>query len=424
MQDFRLETLDEFRKRTNSFNQTSLPERGMITGVGLSKKVSPTGRLLRYEGSTVVFKLPDAVKTAIAGIQKMLYEVCSDVLADPLSKDTFHITLHDLVSGKPSSKLSREIKQIEPMVLRRVGYISAQEQPIRMKSTYLFNMVNTSMVLGFEPEDEDSCYMLMEYYQELQQELPLNYLLTPHVTLAYFRPGEIRPDQIKRLQSVVDRVKECAPIYIELMGCMAEYTLFTDMNHYKRGNVQEFTDAQLIDGLIRNLNDSQLLEMVDALVKEPELAQAFKWRIKSMGKDIYEKHIPIEITIQKAIEKSEGRTRLFYQELLKFVERRGMKDSKVYGAIDMDRKLWYRLRDDEKASTGKENVLKMCIVLHLDYWETFYLVNLSGHSFTPYADMSVRDFVIGLCVTNGEYDPYRVDELLVKAGEKALFGQE
>ena len=59
-----------------------------------------------------------------------------------------------------------------------------------------------------------------------------------------------------------------------------------------------------------------------------------------MRKDIYEKHIPIEITIEKAIEKSEGRTRPFYQELLKFVERRGMKDSKVYGAIDMDRKLF------------------------------------------------------------------------------------
>lgn len=76
MEDFRLETLDEFRKRTNSFNQTSLPERGMITGSGLSKKVSPTGRLLRYEGSTVVFELPDAVKTELACKCQALFLLC------------------------------------------------------------------------------------------------------------------------------------------------------------------------------------------------------------------------------------------------------------------------------------------------------------------------------------------------------------
>ena len=47
-------------------------------------------------------------------------------------------------------------------------------------------MVNTSLVLCFEPETDEDCQKLMSYYEMFQKVVPLSYPLTPHITLAYF----------------------------------------------------------------------------------------------------------------------------------------------------------------------------------------------------------------------------------------------
>ena len=181
----------------------------------------------------------------------------------------------------------------------------------------------------------------------------------------------------------------------------------------------DMTDSEVLEGLIRCLSDQKILDILYSLHEEPDLEQAFKLRLKNRNKPLTQTEI--QKLIQEAAEESEGQTRLFFSELLRFVDRKGMKDSKVYGDIHMDRKLWYRLRDHKGARTSKENVLKMCLILNLDYWETYYLVNLSGYSFTPYMEVNPTDFVVGVCVNQGEYDPEKVDELLVQIGEKPLF---
>ena len=172
------ETLDEFCARTRSFNQTRLPE--------------------------------------------CLYEECGDILTEPLAADTFHVTLHDLISGTPSEKLEKEIERIEPAAVRMVKELSSNPKKIEMRSTFLFNMVSTSMVLGFEPRDEESCRILMRYYEAFQPILCLNYPLTPHVTLAYFKPGILDEPQIKCLQRAIDLAKIWDPVTLELCGSMLE----------------------------------------------------------------------------------------------------------------------------------------------------------------------------------------------------------
>ncbi len=231
-----LETLDEFRSRTGSFNQNSLPVgKDMETNASLTRKVSCEGRMLGFGGNTIVFCLLSEVKEKIHVIQRRLYEVCGDILADPLATDTFHITLHDLVNGSLSAKLEQEILCIQRSAMKLANDISAEGRHIRMQSTFLFNMVNTSMVLGFEPVDEESCRILMEYYERFQNVVRLDYPLTPHVTLAYFKPGRIHMEQVGRLQSVIDFAKTQEKIHTELLGEMLEYQIFSDMNHYWKG---------------------------------------------------------------------------------------------------------------------------------------------------------------------------------------------
>lgn len=230
------ETLTEFRNRTHAFIYLRLdPSRPLETRPGLEQKVDPAGWLLPYHGNTVVFDLPEPAKAALQDIQNLLYAECSPILSERLEERTLHITLHDLRSGPPSQELEHAMEALRPEARRLVHDIRQERRTIRMVSTALFDMVNTSMVLGFEPEDEESCEVLMDYYARFQTLLPLPYQLTPHVTLAYFRPGIHGPHWSEALQNVVDLAATRPPIHLTLTGNDVEFQIFSSMNHYQPG---------------------------------------------------------------------------------------------------------------------------------------------------------------------------------------------
>lgn len=231
--DKKLETLQEFQARVGSYNRTSLPvNSSMDINSNLWKKIDDFGKMKTFIGNTTVFLLPEEVKRKIHNIQNKLYEECSFILAEPLVADTFHITLHDLLNGEESEDLRWRMGEIEHRAKQLVCQIRERNEEIRLKSSVLFNMVNTSMVLGFEPADEESCQRMMEYYELLQQVVFLNYPLTPHVTVAYYKPCRIEIEQVKKLQEVIDWVNTQESIEVTLSTKMLEYQIFSNMNHY------------------------------------------------------------------------------------------------------------------------------------------------------------------------------------------------
>ena len=216
-----LETLAEFCQRTEGFSRNSLPLQGdFCTSPGLGQKVDGTGWFKPYRGNTVIFRLGDVeykqqkgrhspakMQAQIEGIKTRLYARCGNMLAEPLPQCTFHITLHDLQSeggaGSPEfidqmEKSGRKAREIIS------GFRKYFHEPLRLRGTWVFNLVNTSIVLGFRPEDEDSCRRLMAMYQELQAAAFLPYPLTPHVTLAYYRPGAYGQEDLERLRQFLE----------------------------------------------------------------------------------------------------------------------------------------------------------------------------------------------------------------------------
>ena len=116
--DKRLETLQEFRTRVGSYNRTSLPvNSGMNTNPNLEKKVDNFGKMKTFIGNTTVFLLTEEVKEKIHVIQNKLHKECGSILAEPLVKDTFHITLHDLLNGEESDDLKWRMGEIQDSVL-------------------------------------------------------------------------------------------------------------------------------------------------------------------------------------------------------------------------------------------------------------------------------------------------------------------
>ena len=208
---------------------SSMPQWGEFeTNPNLQKKVSPEGQLLPFRGNTTVFLLEDSVKVQLRQLQESLYQAAPEMLAQPLQTSTFHMTLHDLVNGSPDQhRLDSQMQEAEERAAALI-FRWKQQTPLQMKTTWLFNMVNTSIVLGLAPVDAESWNRLDQMYTELESVVPLGYALTPHITMAYFRPGRYSQEQVKKLSAALRKVDMDVTLHMDNLVLQD----FLDMNHY------------------------------------------------------------------------------------------------------------------------------------------------------------------------------------------------
>lgn len=243
------ETLGQFHERTK-FIWEPLAKDGFATSPGCAQKVAQDGRLLPFYGDTTIFDLdPDRDIPWLRELQDALYASCGEFLSDKLRPETFHITLHDLLNGTDWQSLENDV-QTTLAYARSIVNDIREFFPwgVQVRAQCLMNMVNTSVVLVFEPLDEDNCWPLMQMHERLQAVVPLSYPLTPHITLAYYRPGTIDAQATARLQQVFDEsnVRDRS-IHLDVQRLSA--CTFTDMNHYHvekedKYDLQRFVSAQ------------------------------------------------------------------------------------------------------------------------------------------------------------------------------------
>ena len=177
----------------------------------------------------MVFLLSEEEKDALSVLQDSLYAAAGHLLAQRLSPDTFHMTLHDLANGAPGGKTRAWMQATEPIAKRILEDIKAEDlPPIAMGGTWMFNMVNTSIVLGLAPEDSEGEVRLQRMYEALHAAVPLSYALTPHITLAYFKPGTYCGESLEALRSTLHSAP--IPITLDMEKLVLQH--FSDMNHY------------------------------------------------------------------------------------------------------------------------------------------------------------------------------------------------
>lgn len=228
-----LETLEEFHKRVDGFSRNSLPkEPPFRTADSLARKIAPDGRVLPFVGDTLLFRLTPEQKAALAPIQALLYNSCPGMLAEKLAADSFHLTLHDLTAGQDAAAL---LPQLEKNRAAAEAIFTALRQqpsvPFILRSTWLFNMMNTSVVLGFAPVDEENCQRLMALFQRFQAVVPLSCPLTPHITIAYYRPGVY--DDVSGLAAAICMASTIPSLTLELRPDCLVYARFRDMNDFR-----------------------------------------------------------------------------------------------------------------------------------------------------------------------------------------------
>lgn len=150
------ETLEEFKNRVYGFESNSiyLNDFGSFnTAGGLSKKVDENGKMEKFIGNTTVFLLNDnnGFKDRVIYFQQVLYTMSHRMLSEKLRENTLHMTLHDLMNGLPEEVPQEDMEKLGDKIKNILSDLRKKPFKINLQSTWAFNMVNTSIVLGLEP---------------------------------------------------------------------------------------------------------------------------------------------------------------------------------------------------------------------------------------------------------------------------------
>lgn len=98
----------------------------------------------------------------------------------------------------------------------------------------------------------------------------------------------------------------------------------------------------------------------------------------------------------------------FNELLFSLIDKSGCKDSEIYKKVDIDRKLFSKIRCSEDYIPRKNVIIKLCLALGLDKVEFDKLLNSAGYSLSN----NKFDQVISCCIENNIYDLNQVNDYL------------
>ena len=227
------ESYQDFIKRISVFEKRDLDlGKSYFKGKpSLKNKIDENNRLKDFFGDTVVFDLDKETKEKINIIVDEIYTNCPECFAEKLNSETLHMTLHDLSNSPKIEDIEEEMSRNRSMIKDIVNHIDVQK--IKMRTNFIFNMVNTSLVLGLVPLDESEYEKLMRLYCLIDESVKESqYPLTPHITLAYYSINGFDEKSRKALEDLIYRLNT-VDIEITLNTKNLFYQRFYSMNDYR-----------------------------------------------------------------------------------------------------------------------------------------------------------------------------------------------
>ncbi len=232
--------LSEYEERTAWKRER--PSGLFPTAPGLGLKVGADGRFVPFPGTTAVFPLcGDGIK-GFAELRDGLYgRLGAGTLAEMLPDSSLHMTLHDLVnpgnsvSGPDPAGYARELRKSLEDASAIAEELKARfgDRTVALRADGIVSMVSSSVVLLLKPATEDDMEGLTYLYRRFDSVKPLPYPLTPHITLAYYRPGTLDGD---RLAAAFEGLRERAAGLGAVFSVRdLEVKYFADMKTYLPG---------------------------------------------------------------------------------------------------------------------------------------------------------------------------------------------
>ncbi len=230
-----METYQEFLDRINSFEKKEITfdNKYFKGNPSIKHKVDANNTFKNFYGDTIVFALSDIVKKKLTEYVDLLYQSAPECFCERLASNTFHVTLHDLSNSPVLQNVAGELFENELRVIEKKREIQqAAKTTLKLKSNYIFNMVDTSLVLGLYSADKDEYCQLMRLYSIFDDVKKLDYPFTPHITLAYYNVNGFRSEAARNLEKIPLRNQN--------------KTIFTPLYQNRLLSVQMYKKQQLL----------------------------------------------------------------------------------------------------------------------------------------------------------------------------------
>ena len=98
----------------------------------------------------------------------------------------------------------------------------------------------------------------------------------------------------------------------------------------------------------------------------------------------------------------------FNELLFSFIDESGYKDSEIYKKVDIDRKLFSKIRCNSGYIPRRNVIIKLCLALELEREDFNKLLNSAGYSLSN----NKFDQVVSYCLDNNVYELSQVNEYL------------
>lgn len=107
----------------------------------------------------------------------------------------------------------------------------------------------------------------------------------------------------------------------------------------------------------------------------------------------------------------------FSAQLMRHIDRKGLKDSDVYKRANLDRKLFSKIRSNPDYRPSKRTALALAVALELNLDQTTDLLRLAGLALSP---SSKGDLIVQFFIEQGNYNIFEINEALFAFDENLL----
>ena len=107
----------------------------------------------------------------------------------------------------------------------------------------------------------------------------------------------------------------------------------------------------------------------------------------------------------------------FVDKMLDYIDKKQLRDSAVYKAAQVDRRLFSKIVTDRNYKPAKDTCMSLIFALHLNLEETNDLLSRAGYTLSH---SSKRDIVLEYFIKEKVYNLNDINEILYRLGQKTL----